>query len=134
MKTILETTVILILTVLFVSCNNGKIIVSENQNAKIHTNQIAYYAGFQKKAVVADKGLKDFFLKDASTGKTVFTGILTEGKLFEPSGETVSIADYSAFEVPGEYRIVVNDSLYSFPFSIVNQPRTDVTKAIAKAF
>ncbi len=107
---------------------------SGKPEAKIKANQVAYYIGYPKKAVVADAGGKEFFLIDAASGKKVFTGRLTPGKYWEQSGETVAIADFSAFNIPGNYIVMVNDSLRSYPFAITDQPQSEITKASAKAF
>ena len=118
---------------LLASCAGKQLSISNGAQAKIKANQLDYYIGNPKKAIVPGEGKSEFFLVDETTGKIVFTGTLPEGKLFEPAGEVVAIADFSSFEQPGTYRLAVNDSLFSNPFRIEMQPATKVTRAAIKA-
>ena len=86
-------------------CAGKQLSISNGAQAKIKANQLDYYIGNPKKAIVPGEGKSEFFLVDETTGKIVFTGTLPEGKLFEPAGEVVAIADFSSFEQPGTYRL-----------------------------
>lgn len=98
----------------------------------IHVNQVGYMPGQAKKAMVGyylgnmgelDVGLASFKLVDTQTQTTVFQGTLTArpdvGFTMNPMPyQKVMQADFTGFNTPGEYQLVVPGLGASFPFFI----------------
>jgi len=99
----------------------------------IHVNQVGYMPTLPKKAMIgyylgslgempiAASG--GFSIVDATSGATVFSGTLTlrpdVGYSYTPIPyQKVLEADFSAFQTPGEYKLVVPGLGASFPFLI----------------
>ncbi len=99
----------------------------------VHVNQVGYTPGYPKKGMVGYyagslgemnvPATGGFDVIDASTGSPVFHGILKQRKdagfSFEPTPyQQVYEADFSSFETPGEYRLLVPGLGASFAFLI----------------
>ncbi len=98
----------------------------------IHVNQAGYMPGYAKKAMIGyylgslgemDISVPLFQLIDAKTGSSVYQGSLTQhadvGFSYSPTPyQKVYQADFSAFQTPGEYQLVVPGLGASFPFRI----------------
>jgi len=99
----------------------------------IHVNQVGYMPTLSKKAMIGYylgslgempiTSANGFSIVDASSGATVFTGALTlrpdVGYSYTPIPyQHVYEADFSAFQTPGEYKLVVPGLGASFPFLI----------------
>jgi hypothetical protein len=98
----------------------------------IHVNEVGYTPALPKKAMVGyylgNLGellipSEEFQLVENETGKTVFTGKLSSRKdvgfLYEPTPyQNVREADFSTFDRPGKYRVVVPGLGASLPFRI----------------
>ncbi len=112
----------------------------------IHVNQEGYMPNFSKKAMVgyyigslgelnvASSG--GFKLVDAKTGATVYNGTLTQradvGYLYTPTPyQKVYEADFSAFNTPGEYKLVVPGMGASLPFNITDGIAMDFARTYA---
>jgi hypothetical protein len=110
-------------------------------NPAIHVNQEGYMPNYSKKAMVGYYGgsmgeinipaSSGFKLVDANSGATVFTGTLTSrldsGWNYSPAPyQKVYEADFTSFNTPGQYRLVVPGMGASLPFNI--------TDGIAMAF
>ena len=102
-------------------------------NEAIHVNQEGYMPNYAKKAMVgqylgnlgemAVPTAGGFKLVDANTGATVFQGSLTVradvGYLYSPTPyQKVYEADFTTFNTPGAYRLVVPGMGGSLPFLI----------------
>src|SRR6185312_5189707 len=107
----------------------------------IHVNQEGYMPNYSKKAMVgyyagtmgeiSIPSGSGFKLVDANSGTTVFTGTLNSrldsGWNYSPAPyQQVYEADFSSFNTPGQYRLVVPGMGASLPFNI--------TDGIAMAF
>jgi endoglucanase len=90
--------------------------------ASIKVNQVGFLPAAQKLAVVpAAAGSQDgarFSVIDAASGRAVFEGSLGAGARWDPSGETVRLADFSGLRNAGNYRIRVAGLPDSAPFAI----------------
>lgn len=99
----------------------------------IHVNQVGYIPEYEKKAMVGCylgslgeldlTGLSRFHLLDSKTGKSVYTGALKprieRGWTLTPLPyQHVLEADFSAYRVPGAYRLQVEGLGASLPFRI----------------
>ena len=113
----------------FAACTNN----NEPKNAEIRINQVGYYPGGVKKAVVANSKADKFELKSAD-GKTVFTGKLSKEKFWDKSGENLKIADFSSYTKQGEYYLTVKDAPKSCVFSIKDHLYKDAFRAALKSY
>ena len=94
----------------------------------IRLNQIGFYPGAIKKAIVlSDKG-GDFFIQTIQK-QTVFTGKLKPSLKPNFAGHIVQLADFSTFGKPGRYVLYVPFAGYSYPFEV----KASVHKAVAVA-
>jgi len=99
----------------------------------IHVNQVGYIPNLPKKAMIGyylgslgelnTSLFLSFQLVDARTGATVYSGSLTPrldvGYSYTPTPyQQVMEADFSSFQTPGEYKLVVPNLGASFPFFI----------------
>jgi len=108
--------------------------VTTDTSGVILVNQIGYYPDAQKVALIRSVAGK-FEVIDAVTGKSVFKGITGEPQYWSFSGDSVRVADFSALNKPGTYRLCLGESsLCSALFLIGDDIYTDITKAAVKAF
>ncbi len=99
----------------------------------IHVNQVGYIPNLPKKAMIGyylgslgelnTSLFLSFSLVDAHTGATVYSGSLAPnpdiGYSYTPTPyQQVLEADFSSFQTPGEYKLVVPNLGASFPFFI----------------
>ena len=85
-----------------------------------------------KTAIVKSNG-KTFNLFSVKNHKVVYSKELSAPVYWEYSEDTVRIADFSSFQVPGEYLMAVGDRR-SHPFTISSHLYDDVSKAAMKSF
>lgn len=117
--------------------NSTKQFVAESDPLRwspaIHVNQEGYMPGYAKKAMVsyymgnmgelAIPSANGFKIIDAASGAVVFSGSLTlrrdVGYTYAPAPyQQVYEADFTSFQTPGEYRLLVPGLGASFPFLI----------------
>ena len=112
------------------SCSNN---AGVKKDAEIRINQLGYYPGAVKKAVVVNSDADKFEVK-SEDGKTVFKGKLTKGKFWDKSGEEVKEADFSSFTKPGNYYLTVKDAPKSCVFSVKDHLYKDAFNAALKSY
>lgn len=103
-------------------------------SADIRMNQIGFYPGGPKVAVVLNAKIFSFAIKDVESHKIVYKGRLQESAMPALNGKKNFIADFSSFQSPGKYTLTVEGKGSSFPFTIASQVHQDVAKASIKAF
>ena len=86
-------------------------------DAGIHVDQVGYLTKHNKVAMVTLRNAKTFQLIDVNTGKTVYEGELSKARHDAMSDEDVQIADFTAFNKPGTYKLKVN-GFDSYDFTI----------------
>jgi endoglucanase len=101
---------------------------------EIKINQIGYYPGSTKIAVVSGYTGGEFSVIDAETGEIVYVSELHAPKSWEFSGEQVSLADFSELTMPGRYRVVHETAGSSYEFEISDQIFRELSKASIKAY
>lgn len=116
---------------LMAGCGQKK---AENPDLSPKVNQLGYYPDAQKFVIVPNERATSFQILKAENDSVLFTGDLSEAGYYEPSGETVKVADFSAFRTPGSYRIQIEGGRESFEFEIGNQVFEEVTDGVLKAF
>lgn len=94
----------------------------------IRLNQIGFYPGAIKKAIVLSDRGSDFFIQTLQK-QTVFTGKLKSSLKPNFAGHIVQFADFTTFGKPGRYVLYVPSAGYSYPFEV----KASVHKAVAVA-
>ncbi len=85
----------------------------------VSVNQVGYFVDGKKRAVMAapDTFRTTWSLIDTQTNEMVFAGITSQGFTDAASGKTVRMIDFSEFNTPGTYILMVNN-FQSVPFEI----------------
>lgn len=109
-------------------------VLGQNVSEPVRLNQIGFYPNAQKIAVVITEKQTTFELKDASTGKTVFRGKLSEPRTSQHSGKISRIADFSGVRKAGKYFIEVPSLGKSAAFEIKEKVYKEVAAASLKGF
>lgn len=103
----------------------------------IKFNQLGFFTDGYKQAVVngALATQPQFYIVNESLTDTVYSGNLSTAKSWDYSGESVRIADFSAFRVPGKYKIrVPGITNPSYTFSINKTVLNGLSKGSIKGF
>ncbi len=101
------------------SCEESLPPMTGQFSEQIRLNQIGYYPGSEKKAViVSPKKIDTFHVVDSTTMTVVFTGNLSPVQNWKLAGEEVRIADFSQVLDEGTYMVLVGELGYSYPFEI----------------
>lgn len=87
-------------------------------SADIRLNQIGFYPGMPKVAVVRNAASSPFYVIASGSTDTVFRGTLTSSQTWPYSNESVSRADFSAVRTSGTYVIAVPGTGTSYPFDV----------------
>jgi endoglucanase len=101
---------------------------------EIKLNQVGYYPGSSKIAIVTGKTkMRNFCIVSADGKDTVYGGLLNNGKKSAYSSTITHTADFSSFTKPGKYILRVGDK-QSFAFEIKNAVYGELGKAALKSF
>ena len=104
---------------IFISCQtNRKNIDTTQPSENIRLNQIGYELNGPKRFIVADSGSEIFELISDETGEVKYKGSLVDRGVWQASGESVKMGDFSTFDEPGTYRIYLGEEGTSYPFVI----------------
>jgi len=106
----------ILLTLFLFSCQSIEPKHKESVNKNIRLNQIGYHPKSNKQFILADTTATQFQLLNYQQ-ETVYTGRVMFNGNWGPSGEAVYMGDFSSFEVPGTYQVIVNERT-SYPFEI----------------
>lgn len=100
----------------------------------ILVNQAGYLPDATKVALLrADADI--FELIDVSTGRNVYGAEPGEPLYWELSGDTVRAADFSAFTIPGTYRICLEGKdICSAPFRIGEDVYSEITRGAVRSY
>lgn len=109
------------------------VVFAQTKNSKPKVNQLGYYPLAPKIGITPETDLTSFYLKDAGSGAVVYEGELSEGGFYSPGDESVKVADFSDYFVPGTYILGVVDGDESYPFTIGNNIFSELTDGIVKA-
>ncbi len=101
---------------------------------RILVNQLGFYPNAVKRALIKVRVTK-FDVIDVNSKKNVFSGVPGPFRYWDLSGDSVSVADFTALTTPGKYQICINDTLLCSPvFTIGNNMYTDIALKSIKAF
>ncbi len=106
---------------------------AQTKNSKPKVNQIGYYPQSTKIGITPETNASSFYLKDAGSGAIVYEGDLLSGGFYSPGSESVKIADFSNYFVPGTYILGVVNGEESYPFIIGNNIFSELSDGILKA-
>lgn len=129
MKNIFLIFLLTVFTLTSCAPNNEEISHTE----KIRFNQIGYYPASVKQFLLVDTEASSFKLLNAD-GKVAFSGELIENGSWDTSGEKVLLGDFSSFNAPGEYSILVDGKIQSMKFLIKENLYDEALKAAIKSF
>jgi endoglucanase len=100
----------------------------------IRVNQLGYYPGAVKTAVVIGAPEGRFHVVTAELADTVFTGTLGPLRASAAYSDTVRLADFSPMTRPGTYVVAVPGVGYSYPFEVRAGVHEEMAVASLKAF
>lgn len=137
--------IILLLFSLFVynfsSANAGKKNPREKTGViKIMINQLGYYPAAPKLAVITGLHQADsFYLVNSKNGKVEYRGFSGQPAKSAYSSTITSIVDFSAFQKPGTYRILLRPvtaktNILSYTFDIRKNVHREAAKSSLKAY
>ncbi|MBN1758554.1 MAG: glycoside hydrolase family 9 protein, partial [Chitinispirillaceae bacterium] len=96
-------------------------------------NQLGFFRGDAKRAVLTSSTGENFEVRDTG-GTAVYSGTLSAASQWEPSGETVRSADFSALTAEGTYALFCNDIRVSGFFTVASNPLEAIAGATIKAY
>jgi len=108
--------------------------LAQAQTGEIAVNQVGYLPGAAKLAAVPAGEAAAFTVVDAQTGRSVLSGSLAAAERWAPAGQDVRLADFSALQAPGRYRLQVKGLPDSPPFVVAGDAYAAVNAAAIKAF
>jgi len=101
----------------------------------IKVNQIGYLIEESKVAIIPNVTASHFVLIDTDTQNEVYKNTLSNSLHWDAaSGTTFKVADFSAFNQKGRFRIRVNGVQDSYSFDIKNEVFGDIHDAALKSF
>lgn len=130
---------LILISLLFISCNRGDDLESVKPEESVLINQLGYHPSATKKALIRANNLNSgegFVVKNTS-GDTVFNGEIGQSKYWDLSGDAVSLVDFSAVQQPGKYTLCVDvsfDAECSFAFEIASNRYQDLANAALKSY
>jgi endoglucanase len=109
---------------------------SQIEYKRIKANQLGYFPEAEKIAIVPETKAEKFVVKDATSGKIVFKGKLSEAKKYEFSDEIVKQANFTKLEKPGRYFIECTDKKIenSYQFTIGEAVYSDLARTAINGF
>jgi endoglucanase len=102
--------------------------------ASVKLNQLGFLPASAKLAVVPASPATVFSVTNTATGTVAWHGMLGTPARWAPSGEMVSLADFSGLTAPGDYRIKVDGLAVSTRFTIGADVYRALSEAALKAF
>ena len=97
------------------SCATEKKETGPSDNIRL--NQVGYYPNATKEFVAVGVEKGKFEVVD-DLDNVVLSGDLVAKGEWELSGESVSMGDFSKLQAPGNYRIVIDNNMVSYPFEV----------------
>ena len=129
MKKLIALCAFILLFVYACDSNKGSAKISD----QIRINQIGFYPSSVKQFTIVDTKATSFKLVDGYKNK-VYAGELVDQGTWDASGEKVMLGDFSSFTAPGNYYVVVNDTIASYPFKIQKELYRSALKAAIKSY
>ena len=102
--------------------------------AGIRLDQLGFLPGARKLAVVEGHGGQPFEVLRDGDDAVVRSGVLTAAAEWAPAARPAAVADFSALDAPGRYRLRVQGLAPSDPFPVDPQAYAGLVDAALKAF
>jgi endoglucanase len=101
----------------------------------IKLNQLGFFTeGYKKAAVVGSDSSHFYLVKSTNIGDTLFTGTLSDSSKWVYSQEYVRMADFTSFNTPGTYIMLVHGVPNSYPFTISDNVLNQAAVSSIKGF
>jgi endoglucanase len=100
----------------------------------IKVNQIGFYPASKKVAVVPETTTGQFEIISEDGTKVEYSGTMGAAATWAYSGESVRLADFSAFTKPGKYKVRVAGTGTSHTFEISQNANEELVKGTIKAY
>lgn len=108
---------------------------SQKVSERIMVNQVGYYPGAPKIAVVTGHiNANNFYITTTNLRDTLYTGNLSEEKKSSYSSTVTHIANFSSFKTKGSYVVVIPDVGNSYVFQVNTHLHREVAIAALKGF
>jgi endoglucanase len=108
--------------------------LADDAPPEIRVSQIGFAPSAYKSAVVPASVAAEFVVIKAGTTAVVHKGKLGAAATWEPSGESVQLADFSALQLQGQYQVRVAGLPDSARFDIAAKPYTQINQAALRYF
>jgi len=118
------------LLVLAMLGGGGQPLCAQTATDSIRLNQVGFYPGGAKLAVVLGAKGGKFTVTTSDRRTTVFTGTLRRAR----AGQLVSTADFSGFKTPGTFVVNVPGTGVSYPFQIGKEVHAPLARAALKSY
>lgn len=122
----------LVLALLF-NCQSKKTEIVSDHSENIRINQIGYFTTGPKKFVVADTPAKSFDIVNEE-GLVVYSSVLEDKGIWDKSGESILLGDFSEVKIDGMYQIQLDNGASSYLFEIGQDIFDDLKVATLKSF
>lgn len=109
-------------------------LAQEKLSTLIRLNQLGFYPGGKKLAVVASEVATDFFVASPDMKKKYFSGKLSDIRSSSYSPAKTRVADFSELKISGSFVLVVPGVGHSYTFEIKEKVHHPIAKASLKAF
>lgn len=120
--------------ILFIALATSTTAIAQTKTERPKVNQIGYYPESSKIAILPSSDASVFYLRNMENGSIIYEGSISDGGFYSPGGESVDIADFSDFLIPGNYVLGTYEGVESYEFIIGNNPFSELSDAILKAF
>jgi endoglucanase len=102
---------------------------------QVAVNQLGYLPGAPHFGMLANAGAfaTSWALVDDATGRMVYAASTGPPVTDAASGDTLQVADFTGFDTPGTYRLLINDAV-SAPFTIGEVPYAGLAVDAARYF
>ncbi|MDR7091453.1 glycoside hydrolase family 9 protein [Cellvibrio fibrivorans] len=101
---------------------------------RIKLNQVGFTPNAEKLAVVPAVEATSFTVLKAGTTEEVMSGTLSAAAVWQPSFESVKLADFSSLTAPGSYELKVAGVTQTAPFTVSADAYKAVNAAALKSF
>lgn len=109
-------------------------LVAQDASSLIRLNQLGFYPGGKKIAVIADNSDGDFAIKSVQSGEVVYRGKLSGPRKSPYSPNVTRIAEFTSLTTPGTYKINLQGKGDSYTFEVKPKVLNPLTKALIKGF
>lgn len=107
---------------------------AQDATSTVRLNQLGFYPGAPKVAVITDANATSFVIKSLPSGAVVYKSQLSAPHKSQFSTKMTKIADFSTIKKPGTYELNLPGTGDSYTFEIKPKVFNNLTKGLIKAF